>query len=81
MTLRQKMYHVFRGPHHGPRLPHFPKTKGELKIKDFISNYGTKKYLKISDDNISLDEEKIISDASWDGIYGVISGLGPLYNH
>ena len=62
------MYLVFRGPHHGPRLPHFPKTKGELKIKDFISNCETKKYLKISGDSISLDEEKIISDASWDGM-------------
>ena len=46
---------------------------GEIKIKDLIPNYGTKKYIKVSNDNADIDLTKIDKDAEWDGVHGIIS--------
>ena len=42
--------------------------------KDYVSNYGYKKYLKLdSSAKIVLDEDKIRKDCRWDGLLGVIT--------
>lgn len=42
--------------------------------KEYMSNYGYKKYLKITgESNIELDEEKLKVDMKWDGLHGVIT--------
>ena len=46
---------------------------GEIKIKDLIPNYGTKKYIKVNNEDIDIDFDKISKDAEWDGIHGIIS--------
>lgn len=47
--------------------------EGKIKVKDLISNYGTKKYLKVNNDEAILDESKIAEDSKWDGLHGVIT--------
>ncbi len=52
------------------------KAKGKkIKIKDIISNQGTKKYLEIKNEEAILNEVKIKKDARWDGLHGVITNL------
>ena len=49
------------------------KTKNP---KEYMSNYGYKKYLTVSlegDSKIELNEEKILEDAKWDGLHGVFT--------
>lgn len=42
--------------------------------KNYLSNYGNKKYLKVSDSvKIEINEEKIAKDSRWDGLHGVIT--------
>ena len=48
-------------------------NEGKIKIKDIIPNRGTKKYLKVTDGKAGIDEDKIASDANWDGLYGIIT--------
>ena len=52
------------------------KMKGQdkkIRVSDLVSNRGSKKYLKMeSKDRASLDEDKIVQESRWDGIYGVI---------
>ncbi|MBC8386968.1 MAG: IS1634 family transposase [Actinobacteria bacterium] len=48
--------------------------------KSHLSNHGYRKYLKVEGKSkLSLDEEKIVSDAKWDGLHGVVtnSDLSP----
>ncbi len=48
--------------------------------KSYLSNHGYRKYLKVEGKSkLSLDEEKIVSDAKWDGLHGVVtnSDLSP----
>jgi len=48
--------------------------------KSHLSNHGYRKYLKVEGKSkLSLDEEKIASDAKWDGLHGVVtnSDLSP----
>jgi transposase len=48
----------------------------KTKISDLVPNHGTKKYLEIIDSGeAQISEEKINSDARWDGLHGVISNL------
>jgi transposase len=50
------------------------KLKKEKNPKNYISNYGYQKYLKLDGlTKIELNEEKIIEDAKWDGLLGVIT--------
>ncbi len=44
--------------------------------KSLIANFGYKKYLIISNDSkISVNEQKIIDDAKWDGLHGIITNI------
>ena len=50
------------------------KISKSKNAKNYLSNYGYKKYLKVSNKiNIELDEEKIKKDSRWDGLHGVIT--------
>ena len=48
---------------------------GAINIKDIIPNTGTKKYLNVQNEKASINEDKINSDADWDGIYGIITNI------
>jgi len=42
--------------------------------KEYLSNYGYKKYLSISESTkIEINEEKLKEDSRWDGLHGVIT--------
>jgi transposase len=50
------------------------KTKNEkIKAGDLINNNGSKKFIKIINSDIEIDQKKIIQDTVWDGIHGVIT--------
>lgn len=49
--------------------------KGKIKTKEVISNRGTSKFLKIKNDELSIDFEKISEEAQWDGLHGVITNI------
>jgi len=50
------------------------KLKKLKNPKNYLSNYGYKKYLQVQGETeISLDEEKITLDAKWDGLHGVVT--------
>ncbi|MCG2725153.1 MAG: hypothetical protein L6420_02660 [Elusimicrobia bacterium] len=41
---------------------------------NYLSNYGNKRYLKVSNEvEIEINEEKINNDSRWDGLHGVIT--------
>jgi len=45
--------------------------------KEYLSNYGYKKYLNVSNNiKIELNEKKIEEDSRWDGLHGVITNAG-----
>lgn len=47
---------------------------GKIKIKDLISNHGTKKYIKTDGKSTAtVDLVKLSEDSCWDGIYGYIT--------
>ena len=49
--------------------------------KEYLSNYGYKKYLKVTGKStFSLDEEKIELDSKWDGLHGVVTNSKNLSN-
>ena len=48
---------------------------GKIKIKDLIPNYGTKKYLQVDGGKATINEQKMVKDALWDGIHGIISNV------
>ncbi len=57
------------------------KLDRSASAKSHLSNHGYRKYLKVEGKSrISLDEEKIASDAKWDGLHGVVtnSSLAPM---
>jgi transposase len=47
--------------------------KGKLKVKDLISNHGTKKYVSIKSGTAAINEEAIMQDSKWDGLHGIIT--------
>ena len=50
------------------------KKDGTVNAKEFLSNYGYKKYIKEAQSgSFELDEEKITTDTRWDGLHGVIT--------
>jgi transposase len=50
------------------------KIKQNKNYKEYMSNYGNKKYLKvIGETRITLDEEKLELASKWDGLHGVIT--------
>jgi len=49
--------------------------------KEYLSNYGYKKYLKVEGkSSFSLNEEKIQADSRWDGLHGVVTNSNNLSN-
>lgn len=59
------------------------KNKLEKKSnpKEYLSNYGNKKYLKLEGEaSITLDMEKIKTANQWDGLHGVITNDNELGN-
>lgn len=58
------------------------KLKKIKSPKQYLSNYGYKKFLKIEgESDISLDESKIEESAKWDGLHGVISNIDWMCPH
>jgi transposase len=50
------------------------KLKKSSSPKEYLSNSGYCKYLKIEgESNLSLNEEKIAASSKWDGLHGVIT--------
>jgi transposase len=44
--------------------------------KSLLSNYGYKKYLKVSGSSkLEVNESKIAEDSSWDGLWGVVTNV------
>lgn len=55
------------------------KLKGSQNPKEYLSNYGYKKYLKVTGTScIELNREKIEEDSQWDGLHGVITNAQDL---
>ncbi len=45
----------------------------KIPISSIISNHGTKRFIKINNSTVAIDENKIKEDSKWDGLHGVIS--------
>ncbi len=57
------------------------KLKKKKNPKEYLSNFGYKKYLKITGKStFELDEEKIEADSKWDGLLGVVTNAKDLSN-
>jgi transposase len=55
------------------------KIAKQKNPKDYLSNYGHKKYLKVSGDSrIEIDEDKVKEACQWDGFHGVITNAKDL---
>ena len=49
-------------------------NKNTTSASKLISNFGYKKYIKISgDSNVEIDPQKVMEDARWDGIHGILT--------
>lgn len=52
------------------------KLKKSDKPETLISNYGYKKYMAIEGEGqITMNEQKILEDAKWDGLHGIITNI------
>jgi len=50
------------------------KLKKKKNPKEYLSNYGNKKYIKVSgESHLELNEEKVASEVCWDGLHGMVS--------
>jgi transposase len=50
--------------------------KNKKDPKAFLNNYGYKKYLVIKGNTeLSVNEEKVITESKWDGLHGVITNI------
>lgn len=57
------------------------KINKQKNPKEYLANYGCKKYLKISGvSQIELDEDKIKEARLWDGLHGVITNAKDVSN-
>lgn len=55
------------------------KLKESQSPKEYLSNYGYKKYLKVTgSSSIGLNMEKIEEDSQWDGLHGVVTNAKEL---
>ncbi len=58
------------------------KLSNKISPKEFLSNYGNRKYLKIEGSaHIELNEEKINAASRWDGLHGVMTNAKNLSEH
>jgi transposase len=50
------------------------KLSKKKNPKEYLSNYGNKKYLKLEGEaSLTLNQEKINTESKWDGLHGVIT--------
>ncbi len=57
------------------------KLQKHKSPKNYLSNFGYKKYITIEgNSNFSLNEEKIEADSRWDGLHGVVTNSTKLSN-
>jgi len=55
------------------------RLKSNKNAKSLISNYGYQKFIKIEgESNVSVNEEKIMEAAQWDGLHGVLTNVKDL---
>jgi transposase len=55
------------------------KLKKKKNPKEYLSNFGYKKYLKMTGKtSFELDEDKIQADSQWDGLLGIITNAQDL---
>ncbi len=47
----------------------------QIPLKSLISNYGTKKYIKVNKAKAVINRERIKQDEAWDGLHGVITNI------
>jgi transposase len=45
----------------------------KVRIKDLITNYGSKKFIVVENDVAIVNEARIADDAQWDGLHGIIT--------
>jgi len=58
------------------------KITKQKNPKDYLSNYGNRKYLQIKGETaIQLNVEKIATESRWDGLHGAISNTKDLSGH
>lgn len=50
----------------------------KINISDLIPNYGSKKYITVTDKKALLNKEKIELDSLWDGLHGVVTNIRDL---
>lgn len=46
-----------------------------VSLSAIIPNYGTKKYLTLTEKKVSVNTDKISEDAQWDGLHGIITNM------
>ena len=57
------------------------KLNQQKNPKEYLSNYGYKRYLKVSGESqIELDEMKVEEDSRWDGLHGVVTNAKDISN-
>jgi transposase len=50
------------------------KKDGTVNAKEFLSNYGYKKFvMEAQPGSFKVDKDKIATDAKWDGLHGIIT--------
>jgi transposase len=55
------------------------KLEKQKNPKDYLSNRGYRKYIKVSGEStLELDEEKINADSCWDGLHGVVTNAAEI---
>lgn len=47
----------------------------KLKLTQLVNNTGSKKFIRVVQDEAVMDEQKIQNDAQWDGLHGVITNI------
>jgi len=47
----------------------------KINIRDLITNHGTKKYIRIDNNQAIVNTDKIENDSLWDGLHGVITNV------
>lgn len=52
---------------------------GKLKITEIIHNKGVRKFITCAKNEATINEDKIIQDAQWDGLHGVITNVQDEY--
>jgi len=46
------------------------------QVKDFLNNYGYKRYLKLEGESkVAIDEKKLEQASQWDGLHGIITNI------